>query len=450
MRQNHQLVKVTNFVLYLALVLPVGTLVGQHGNTVQAEASESHSIGKGAEFLPSSGNSVLGGGGTGGHGKGYYRGPPHCKPHTFSSIQLRNGSIAPSHKRSGVFPSATCELYEFIGQGVERIQIVFSEFRLPSKLEPNECGETDILMVFFHIDGRDEVVETLCGDTLPKPILSSGPRLLLEFRSTFNNTDNKGFTADFIFLTDFGISTGHQPSPSECNFYYFKNASNQGWIQSPNFPGAYPRNIRCNYYFYGDPLDYVLIRFTYFDIEGVSPCDEDSASDYVEFSNFNTRDRKYPFYCGPRRDLIARSDGRFFRVTMVSNDRLDGTGFRALYAFESTLNIIGPGSGVIGSGGIYGVGVVGAAGVPFIPGHYQAATSSTTERNVAASVAKVTSGKRGAGMLAVNGARIAFHGDASVLLLTGVALLLLHLVPSLLGSQLAAANPPPTPPILVA
>ncbi|EAT47848.1 AAEL001075-PA [Aedes aegypti] len=259
--------------------------------------------------------------------------------------------------------------------------------------------------VFFNIDGRDEVVETLCGDTLPKPILSNGPRLLLEFRSTFNNTENKGFTADFIFLTNFGVTTGHQPSPSVCDFYYFKNASNQGWIQSPNFPGAYPRNIRCNYYFYGDPLDYVLIRFTYFDIEGITPCDEDSASDYVEFSNFNTRDRKYPFYCGTRRDLIARSDGRFFRVTMVSNDRLDGTGFRALYAFESTLNMIGPGSGVIGSGGIYGVGVVGAAGVPFIPGHYQAATSSTTERNVAASVAKVTSRKRGAGMLAVSCAR---------------------------------------------
>ncbi|XP_062556910.1 suppressor of lurcher protein 1-like isoform X2 [Armigeres subalbatus] len=370
-------------------------------------------------------------------------GPPHCKPHTFSSIQMRNGSIAPSHKRSGVFPSATCELYEFVGQGVERIQIVFSEFRLPSKLEPNECGETDILMVFFNFDGRDEVVETLCGDTLPKPILSNGPRLLLEFRSTFNNTENKGFTADFIFLTNFGVSTGHQPSPSECNFYYFKNASNQGWIQSPNFPGAYPRNIRCNYYFYGDPLDYVLIRFTYFDIEGITPCDEDSASDYVEFSNFNTRDRKYPFYCGTRRDLITRSDGRFFRISMVSNDRLDGTGFRALYAFESTLNMMGPGSGAIGSGGLYGVGVVGAAGVPFIPGHYQVATSTTTERNVAASVAKVTSGKRGAGMLAAScSARLAFHSDTSVLL-SGVLLLLLVL-PALFASQLTANPPAPT------
>lgn len=64
-------------------------------------------------------------------------------------------------------------------------------------------------------------------------------------------------------------------------------------------------------------------------------CDEDSASDYVEFSNFNTRDRKYVLYCGHWRELSVRSDGRYFRITMASNDRLDGTGFRALYNFET-------------------------------------------------------------------------------------------------------------------
>ncbi|XP_065073281.1 suppressor of lurcher protein 1 [Ochlerotatus camptorhynchus] len=426
MRQNHQLVKVTNFVLYLALVLPGGTLIGRkrQEGTVRAEASESSGKGTAAEFLPS-GNSVASGNIVGSHGKGYYRGPSHCTRTVYGSGRIRNGSIAPSNsKHSGFFPSAICYQYEFIGEGAERIQIVFSEFRLPSKLEPNECGETDILMVFFNIGGRDEVVETLCGDILPKPILSNGARLLLEFRSSFNNTENKGFTADYHFLTNFGVSAGYQPNQMECSFHYFKNATSQGWIQSPNFPGAYPRNIRCNYYFHGDPLDYVLIRFTYFDIEGVAPCDEDSASDYVEFSNFITRDRKFLMYCGLRRDLIVRSDGRFFRVTMVSNDRLDGTGFRALYAFESTLNMIGPGSGPVGSGGNVG-GVVGAAGVPFIPGHhYQpttAATSSVTDRNVA-SVAKVTSGKRG-GIMAAAGDRLEFH--SSTLLLTGTTMWLL-------------------------
>lgn len=38
------------------------------------------------------------------------------------------------------------------------------------------------------------------------------------------------------------------------------------------------------------------------------------------------------------RDFSIRSDGRFFRITFRSNDRLDGTGFRAQYQFiaEST------------------------------------------------------------------------------------------------------------------
>lgn len=30
----------------------------------------------------------------------------------------------------------------------------------------------------------------------------------------------------------------------------------------------------------------------------------------------------------------VKSDGKFFRVTFRSNDRLDGTGFRASYKFE--------------------------------------------------------------------------------------------------------------------
>lgn len=69
--------------------------MGQRGlgsSAVRAEAaSESHSSGKGtAEFLPSSGNSVIGGGGgTAGHGKGYYRGESVC----FDSFALLSRSV---------------------------------------------------------------------------------------------------------------------------------------------------------------------------------------------------------------------------------------------------------------------------------------------------------------------------------------------------------------------
>lgn len=39
--------------------------------------------------------------------------------------------------------------------------------------------------------------------------------------------------------------------------------------------------------------------------------------------------------CGKVDKRIVRSDGRFFRLTFRSNDRLDGTGFTASYNFEN-------------------------------------------------------------------------------------------------------------------
>ncbi|XP_052897792.1 suppressor of lurcher protein 1 [Anopheles moucheti] len=340
MEHAHQLVKVTNFMLHLMLLLPLqttstGSSSGGGGNppiSANTIVGTAGAVGK----SPTDFAGPIGAIASSGRERSHLKGTEGCNRVVFSSSRIRNGSIAPSHsKHSGLFPSSLCQLYEFVGDGAERVQIIFSEFRLPSKLGPTECGDTDILMVYYIVNDREELVETLCGDTLPKPILSDGPRLLLELRSSYNNTENKGFTGDFFFLTNFGIPTGYQPNQSECTFHYFRNVTSQGWIQSPNFPGAYPRNIICNYFFHGGPNDFVHVRFTYFDIEGIRPCDEDTASDYVEFSNFVTRDRKYAMYCGNWRELVVRSDGRFFRITMASNDRLDGTGFRALYTFET-------------------------------------------------------------------------------------------------------------------
>lgn len=79
----------------------------------------------------------------------------------------------------------------------------------------------------------------------------------------------------------------------------------------------------------------MIVRFTYFDVEGVFPCDENSGSDYVEVSNFLSVDRKFSRKCGKQNGLTVRSDGRFFRMTLRSNDRLDGTGFMASYTFEN-------------------------------------------------------------------------------------------------------------------
>lgn len=58
-----------------------------------------------------------------------------------------------------------------------------------------------------------------------------------------------------------------------------------------------------------------------------------SASDFVEFSNYMSRDRKYSRHCGQQKEFDVESDRKFFRVTFKSNGRYDGTGFNASYVF---------------------------------------------------------------------------------------------------------------------
>lgn len=73
-------------------------------------------------------------------------------------------------------------------------------------------------------------------------------------------------------------------------------------------------------------------RMTRFPAE-FSRCDAVTASDYVEFSNYMARDRKYPRNCGQQKEFDVYSDRKFFRVTFKSNDRLDAMGFNASYVF---------------------------------------------------------------------------------------------------------------------
>ena len=71
-----------------------------------------------------------------------------------------------------------------------------------------------------------------------------------------------------------------------------------------------------------------------YNILSLCSCGYLTASDYVEFSNFISIDRKFPRYCGKRDKFEIRSDDRFFRVSFYSNDRFDRNGFRAYYEFE--------------------------------------------------------------------------------------------------------------------
>lgn len=58
----------------------------------------------------------------------------------------------------------------------------------------------DSLQAFVNVDGRLEKVDTFCGINLPKPIMSNGPKLMLEFRGTQSSRYSKGFKISYSFV----------------------------------------------------------------------------------------------------------------------------------------------------------------------------------------------------------------------------------------------------------
>ncbi|XP_068155107.1 suppressor of lurcher protein 1 [Drosophila tropicalis] len=257
------------------------------------------------------------------------------KSGTFESNQLL-GSLK---KNSGVAGVIQCR-YEFEAHGSERVQIRFHDFNVPTENENSTgCLANDALHVLTETRGKFETQELVCGAFLPKPLMSNGPKMQLQFVGRLpptmtNKVQYYGFRAEYRFLTNFGIMSGVQQG-DECTFIYNSSERISGLFHSPNFPGYYLENVVCNYYFYGASDERIVVHFTYFDVEGIDNCDHQTASDYVEFSNFMSTDRKYQKYCGKLPDFDVRSDGFFFRVTLHSNDRFVGIGFRAIYTFET-------------------------------------------------------------------------------------------------------------------
>ncbi|CAG7721938.1 unnamed protein product [Allacma fusca] len=266
---------------------------------------------------------------------------PDAKNGTFSSL---------NHPHP--YPSKTHCRYDFIAASDERIQIVFTDFNLyhpdennpregPQKIDKSrDCGGSDVLSTFVYINNQLARIDDYCGSNTPLAAMSNGRKLTLEFNAPHSSRYVRGFNAIFAFVKDFGIRTGRQNSTEKypCTFIFNSSETSNGTFTSPNYPGLYPRNTECHYLFYGRDGEYVELYFTYFHIDGVQPCDEESHSDYVEFSNYMPVDRKFDRQCGTIKDLKMKSDRKFFRVTFRSNDRYDATGFHATYQFNNVAN----------------------------------------------------------------------------------------------------------------
>lgn len=61
------------------------------------------------------------------------------------------------------------------------------------------CDGVDSMVAFVHIEGKMEKIDAFCGAAPPRPIMSNGARLLLEFRGVQSSRQAKGFKATYLF-----------------------------------------------------------------------------------------------------------------------------------------------------------------------------------------------------------------------------------------------------------
>lgn len=255
-----------------------------------------------------------------------------CDQH-FKSDDTKYGNFS-SPGYPSPYPARINCRYTFSGRGKERVQIIFTDFDLYTGYEQTKnCDGMDVVIAFININGSPERIDNFCGKQIPKQLMSNGPTMSLEFRSLFSSSLSRGFRAMYRFVTNFGISSGRQDDRSVCGFVFNSNDTTNGTFTSPNFPGFYPRNTECHYFFYGKSKEKIHVIFAYFDVEGITPCTITTASDYVEFSNFPSADRKIPRHCGFKSSFPMVSERNYLRITFRSNQRFDGTGFEAMYQF---------------------------------------------------------------------------------------------------------------------
>ena len=99
------------------------------------------------------------------------------------------------------------------------------------------------------------------------PRLDSDNLALIQSRSHF-----RGYLIRYRFTTDFGLDLregGRLEPNAGCTVNFHSADKRSGYFSSPNYPGLYPRDVKCDYNFYGLRNEKVQITFHTFDIEGV-------------------------------------------------------------------------------------------------------------------------------------------------------------------------------------
>lgn len=279
-------------------------------------------------------------------------------------------------------------IYTFIGKPGERIQLFYEDLDMYYpydiyRFNKIDCRYADSICLKFYQSSKDQksTSNQLVGSAnnnnnnnsitnsfslenhnydfcncinvsyTPRQIMSASNYMQVRFKTVIRSYESDGASAHskknyrgylirYKFTKDFGLNVKEggelDRKNSKCKIYFYSKNRRSGYFSSPNYPGLYPRDTECHYYFLGRKNERIQISFHTFDIEGIDLCLKKTKSDYIELSNFQNRDRFFSRYCGSHKPGTVTSDGSFFHVTFLSNNIFDGKGFQASYYFVNT------------------------------------------------------------------------------------------------------------------
>ncbi|XP_022253784.1 cubilin-like isoform X3 [Limulus polyphemus] len=274
------------------------------------------------------------------------------------SKQESNGTVYSPNWPFLYYSHIMCRYYIYgmeDAQNLEKVRLEFDKFDIPNNDE--ECNEAYLKLYLQGQEERhavDEYDHVFCGEVVPPPVVSEGPRLMMIFSS--GSSQGKGFKVRYTFQTDYRVPG--TPSPNgKCHFTYKSESRKTGEFNSPRYPANYPSNTYCQYIFKGLPGEQVQFVFNYFKTKRLlstsSGYNEMCTEDWIEIFEVypSGRENKFGKYCSKTAPGPIVSDVGIHDMKVVfRTDKVEvASGFSATYLFISSAQNLDCGGNITGS-----------------------------------------------------------------------------------------------------
>jgi len=160
---------------------------------------------------------------------------------------------------------------------------------------------------------KSPLLAKLCGDSIPAPVISTGSRMMLTYRTHDQSPDHMGFTAQYEAVCggDLDMETGQ--------------------LESPNFPEDYQPNKECIWKIQVPEDFQVALKFQSFEIENHDNC----VYDYLEIRDGDTYGADLiGTFCGYKMPKDIKSTSNSLWIKFVSDGSVQKAGFSASFMKE--------------------------------------------------------------------------------------------------------------------